>query len=167
MYFICLICFPKEYPSTFVTAGCLTKLLMQTSSTVNTKSCTYSNNEFHCFLGRLFSRFQEIWRVKSQISFKFTYMAYYILWCWLFTAYVFSGRENIFINQHYMPYLSCIYILMLWSRFTLISELKDWCGTFCNFQASLSIRFIWKTFYRRLKKCYFRVVFIFSHFLKF
>ena len=145
MYLICLIYFPKEYPSTFVTAGCLTKLLMQTSSTANTKSCTYSNNEFHCFLGCLFSRFQEIWRVKSQINFRFIYMECYLLWC---------SRENIFIDQHYMPYLSCIYILMLWSRFTPISGLKDWCGTLCSFQASLSISFVWKTFYRWVKSLF-------------
>ena len=154
MYLICLIYFSKEYPSTFVTAGCLTKLLMQTSSTANTKSCTYSNNEFHCFLGCLFSRFQEIWRVKSQINFRFIYMECYLLWCWLFMAYVFSSRENIFIDQHYMPYLSCIYILMLWSRFTPISGLKDWCGTLCNFQAYLSISFVWKTFYRWVKSLF-------------
>ena len=39
-------------------------------------------------------------------------------------VYAFCGRENIFINQNYLNYLSFIFILMLWSEFTLISELK-------------------------------------------
>ena len=40
-------------------------------------------------------------------------------------VYVFRGREKIFINQNYLPYFSCISILMLWSGFTSLSELKD------------------------------------------
>ena len=55
MHLIYFVCFRKEYSSTFVTAGGLTKLLMQSSSTAKTK-----DKEFYYLLVRLFSRFQEI-----------------------------------------------------------------------------------------------------------
>ena len=61
-----LFIFLKNILVHFVTADGLTKLLIQTSSKVKTKSCSLSNSEFHCLLGRLFSRFQEVWRVKRQ-----------------------------------------------------------------------------------------------------
>ena len=55
-HLICFARFPKECSSTFCNCRGLTKLLMQTS-TVKIKSCSFSNNEFHCLLGRLFPRF--------------------------------------------------------------------------------------------------------------
>ena len=61
-----LFTFWKNILVHFVTAGGLTKLLMQTCSITKIKRCSFSNNEFHCLLGRLFSRFQENWRVKRQ-----------------------------------------------------------------------------------------------------
>ena len=45
MDLFCFVCFSKGYASTLVTAGGLTKLLMQTSARVKTKSCSFSNNE--------------------------------------------------------------------------------------------------------------------------
>ena len=89
-------------------------------------------------MGILFSRFPRNLSVK--FSFRFIYLECYLLRCWLFMVYVFSGRENNIINQHYLPYLLFISMLMPWSGFTSISELKSYCGTHCNFKASLLIR---------------------------
>ena len=102
-------------------AGDLTNLLMQTSSTVKTKSCRFSNNEFHYSRGRLFKVSRNLKSKASNLVLDlFTWMFIYshlfiqnyLLTC-LFMVYAFSGRENVFMNQQYLPYLSCISVLML------------------------------------------------------
>ena len=66
IWFACFF-FQKNILVHFVTATGITKPLMQSFSTAKTKTCSISINEFHCFLGRLFSRFQQIWKVKREI----------------------------------------------------------------------------------------------------
>ena len=89
---------------------------------------------FTACLGVSFQGFKKFEDYSVKFSFRSIYLEYYLLQCWLSMVYVFSDRENIFINRHYLLYLSCISILMLSSGFTPISELKGLRGTFWNFR---------------------------------
>ena len=129
----------------FVTAGILTKFVMHITPTAKTKCRSFSINVFRCFLGRFFSRFQKIYEKSVKFSLRFIYLERFLLQCWLFVVYIFSGRQNISVNQHYLLYLFCSSILMRLSGFTPISELKGLHGTLCNFRASLLRRYPWKT----------------------
>ena len=95
-----------------MTAGDLANFLMKTSVVVTRKSCSFSNNEFHCFLGVCFQGFKKFEELSDKFgldSFTWSIIFYDIgfLWCIILVA------ENIFINQHYLLYLSSISILML------------------------------------------------------
>lgn len=129
----------------FVTAGILTKFVMHITPTAKTKCRSFSINVFRCFLGRFFSRFQKIYEKSVKFSLRFIYLERFLLQCWLFVVYIFSGRQNISVNQHLLLYLLRGSILMSLSGFTTISELKGFYGAVCNFTASLLIRYIWKT----------------------
>ena len=97
---------------------------------------------FTACLGVCFQGFKKFEEQSVKFSFRFIYLECYILRCWLFTVYFLSGRENNFINQHYLLYLSCIFILMSWSGFTPISELKGWCDSLCNFKGATKLFFM-------------------------
>ena len=58
-----LFVFSKNILVHVVTVGDLAKCSMQTSTTSKSKSCSFSNNEFHCCLGvyfQSFKKFEEI-----------------------------------------------------------------------------------------------------------
>ena len=58
MHLICFVRFLKNILVYAVPAGDLAKFLMQTFATAKTKSCSFSNNEFHCCLGVCFPGFK-------------------------------------------------------------------------------------------------------------